>query len=167
MNMKISAVLLIALMVSLPLIQAQEEVIPEEVISDEVIPADIAGVLTGVGGGPAIALILDIIPTFAAFILDIIDTGIAMLLDTFGFIISLVLDVIDTIVAFIMAVWAKGLGEWCVSPIVACICVPFGICPVDSYLMLCWHCCDYIPGLACVPRAWNLVKSICALFLGI
>jgi len=135
--------LLIAILfISLPLIQAQVE----QPVEQPIIPADIAGALTGVGSGPAIA-----------FILDILDTCVA-----WG------TDFIDTIVAFIMAVWAKTFGAL-LSPFVAfCAFVftGFGICPWDSWLMLCWHCCDLIPCVACIPHAWSVVKS-CAQFIGI
>lgn len=146
--MKISAVLLIALMVSLPLIQAQEAP------SEEVIPEDIAEMLTGVGGGPAIAAILDIFDTIGAVIFDIIDTFVAFSVSGIVFMLAVVFDIVA-------ALWAKGLGALA-SPFVAS-CTLFltccGIIPWDTWLMGCWHCFDYVPCLAFFPHMYSVLKS--------
>ncbi len=162
--MKISAVLLIALMISLPLIRAQEE----GAITEEVIPEDIAEVLTGVGGGPAIAFIMDICDTGVAGVFDVIDTIFAMALGFIYTLLALLFDFIDTFVALCFSVWAKTLGAL-LNPVVACctfIFTCFGACPWDTWVMWCWQCMDCIPIVACLPHTCSLAKS-CAQLCGI
>ena len=144
-------------------------------IEQPIVPPDIADAITGVGSGPVISIIFDILDTGIALIVDLIDTIVAiivaLIVDLIDTIVAIFFDIIDTIVATIGSVfWAKGGVGWLFSIIMAWFWVLQSLFPMFTWIKGSWHFFSggmrYIPGLACIPNFWNAIKvtlQICAI----
>jgi len=137
--MKLYAVIMMMLVFSLPLVRAQvteQPAVPQE---QPIIPEDIAGALTGIGGGPAVSVIMDLVDTIVAVVFDFIDTcaalcvfdnlyGLgALLFDLLDTSVVLCVDIVDTVIAWILsfcysnALWncLLSCGTWFLPAVVS------------------------------------------------
>lgn len=142
-TMKLYAVIAIMLVLGLPLVRAQGQ--PAAPAEQPVIPEDVAGMLVGVGSGPAISLIAGLGSTLLSGILDAMDTCLALLFDS-AFMIGTVL----VSCLYGDAVW-NCIESW-VRLCVTC----FGCCPWDFW-------CQCLPCVSVIPHTLRAARSACNL----
>ncbi len=141
--MKLYAVIAIMLVLGLPLVRAQGQ--PAAPAEQPVIPEDVAGMLVGVGSGPAISVVMDLADTCLSGVLDVLDTCVALLLDSVFMLGSVLVSCL-----YGNALW-NCLESW-VRLCVTC----FGCCPWDFW-------CECLPCVSVIPHTLRAARSACNL----